>query len=55
VRLPFDDLRCGKVMLQDLMSDARYEREGDDLLNLGLYLDLPAWEFHVFAWQGRAR
>jgi len=50
MRLPFDDLRGGKVMLQDLMSDARYEREGDDLLNRGLYLDLPAWGFHVFAW-----
>ena len=37
-------------MLRDLMSDARYEREGDDLLNRGLYLDLSAWGFHVFAW-----
>jgi hypothetical protein len=45
-------LRGGKVMLQDLMSDAGYEREGDDLLNRGLYLDLPAWGFHVFACQG---
>jgi glycosidase len=52
VRLPFDDLRGGKVMLQDLMSDARFEREGNDLLNRGLYLDLPAWGFHIFAWQG---
>jgi hypothetical protein len=50
VRLPFDDLQGGKVMLQDLMSDAGYEREGDHLLNPGLYLDLPAWGFHVFAW-----
>ncbi len=55
LRLPFDDLRGGKVMLQDLMSDTRYEREGDDLLNQGLYLDLPPWGFHVFAWQGGAR
>jgi hypothetical protein len=55
VRLPFDDLRGGKVMLQDLMSDARYEREGDNLINRGLYLDLPAWGLHVFAWQGGAR
>ncbi len=50
VRLPFDDLQGGKVMLQDLMSDACYEREDDDLLNRGLYLDLPAWGFHLFAW-----
>jgi len=33
------------------MSDAADEREGDDLLNRGLYLDLPAWGFHVFAYQ----
>jgi hypothetical protein len=26
------------------------EREGDDLLNRGLYLGLPAGEFHLFAW-----
>ena len=39
-------------MLQDLMSEARYEREVDDLVKQGLYLDLPAWGFHVFALQG---
>ena len=50
VNLPLVDLRGKKVMLQDLMSDARYEREGGDLLNRGLYLDLPAWGFHVFVW-----
>jgi hypothetical protein len=42
-------------MLQDLMSDAGYERKEDDLLNRALYLDLPPWGFHVFAWQGGAR
>ena len=54
VKLPFDDLRAGKVILRDLMSTARYEREGGDLLNRGLFLDLPAWGFHVFDWQGGA-
>ena len=32
-RLPFNGLRGSKVMRQDLISEARYEREGDDLLN----------------------
>jgi hypothetical protein len=27
------------------MSDAVYERSGDDLQARGLYLDLPAWAF----------
>ncbi len=50
VRLPFDDLREKKLILQDLMSEACYEREGRDLVEQGLYLDLAAWGFHVFAW-----
>ena len=50
VSLPFHDLKGKKVTLQDLMSEASYLREGDDLLTHGLYLDLPAWGFHLFAW-----
>ena len=30
------------------MSPARYEREGDELISRGLYLDMPAWGYHVF-------
>jgi hypothetical protein len=48
VALPFIDLRGKKVTLRDLMSEALYERAGGDLLTGGLYLDLPAWGFHVF-------
>ena len=33
------------------MNEARYEWQGDDLCNQGLYVDLPAWGFHVFAWE----
>jgi hypothetical protein len=34
------------VVLADLMGPARYERDG--AAREGLYLDLPAWGFHVF-------
>lgn len=34
--------------LVDLLSDARYEREGDELRTNGLYLDMPPWGHHVF-------
>ena len=48
VRLPFTGLAGRRVLLHDLMSPARYEREGDDLISRGLYLDMPAWGYHVF-------
>jgi len=35
--------------LRDLLSEARYDREGDGLLHPGLYLDMPAYGRHVFA------
>jgi len=30
------------------LSEAVYERDGQDLLSRGLFLDLPAWGYHVF-------
>jgi hypothetical protein len=37
-----------RVVLTDLLGDARYERDGRELSTVGLYLDLPAWGRHVF-------
>ena len=48
VRVPFGDLSGRAVHLTDLMSGARYERAGHDLASAGLYVDLPAWGFHLF-------
>ena len=53
VGLPWDDLRGKQVILQDLVKEARYEWQGDDLCNQGLYVDLPAWGFHVLPGNGR--
>jgi len=30
------------------LSPARYDRDGSDLASRGLYLDVPAWGYHVF-------
>jgi hypothetical protein len=30
------------------MGEARYERDGNDLADRGLYLDMPEWHYHVF-------
>ena len=55
VRLPFDELRGRPVRLVDRMHPVAYDRSGDDLLAGGLYLDLPAHGYHVFALEPRAR
>jgi len=34
--------------LCDLLSDLRYEREGDAMLDPGLYLDVPGYGHHIF-------
>ena len=49
VKLPFTDLQDQKWQLKDLLSDAEYERGGDDLHERGLYLDEPAWRAQVFS------
>jgi hypothetical protein len=46
----------GKVwQLKDLMGEASYEREGDELASRGLYLDMSSWGYHVFELLNDAR
>ncbi len=49
VRLPFADLDGSQWRLQDHMEDVVYDRDGSDLQNRGLYLDVPPWQTSVFA------
>ena len=51
--LPLDlpDVAGGAWELRDLLAGARYERDGDDLLARGLYLDMPGYGSHVFGVQ----
>ncbi len=49
VRLPFADLEKARWRLTDLLGDATYDREGNDLHAHGLYLDAPPWQASVFA------
>ncbi len=48
VPLPFEELAGRSVRFIDVMGSAIYDRAGDDLLSRGLYLDMPAWSYHVF-------
>jgi hypothetical protein len=49
VTLPWADLDGRSWRLRDLTGPALYDREGGDLARRGLYLDMPAWGYHVFA------
>jgi hypothetical protein len=51
VRLPFAELSGRTVRFNDLMSPASYERDGTNIVSRGLYLDVPAWRYHVFGVQ----
>jgi hypothetical protein len=49
VRLPFTELANRQWRLQDVLGEATYDREGDDLHARGLYLDALPWQASVFA------
>jgi len=48
LNLPSPEIRNRSVKLQDLLSSACYVREGNALLERGLYVALQPWSYHVF-------
>lgn len=48
IPLPWPEIAGKTVVLNDLLGSAVYERDGNALKDLGLYLDVPAWQAHVF-------
>ena len=49
VGMPWRDLDGRTWRLQDLTGPDVYDRPGGDLTWQGLFLDMPAWGYHVFA------
>lgn len=45
--LPFPELRNQAVRFEDALSSASHDRDGDDLIERGLYIDLQPWSYHV--------
>ena len=46
IRIPWADVGGGIWHLLDLLSRAFYERDGDELLSPGLYVELGPWNYH---------
>jgi len=48
VRLPWGDVCDKSIRLEDLFSGARYTRQGNEMADSGLFVDLFAWGYHFF-------
>jgi Alpha amylase, catalytic domain len=48
VPVPWVELRGGKWRLSDALSDATYDRDGDEMLAPGLYVELSPWDCNIF-------
>ena len=48
VRMSLPETEGRIVRLQDLLGSIYYDRPGDDLRSRGLFVDIPAWGYHVF-------
>jgi hypothetical protein len=51
VRLPWNELKNSAWRLTDVLSGAVYERNGDEMCDPGLYVDLPPWGYHFLECQ----
>jgi len=47
IRLPWPDLAGAAWRLRDLLSVDEFERDGDEIADEGLFVQLPPWGFHV--------
>lgn len=48
VRVKWDELKGKEWHLNDALARKSFDRNGDDILNTGLYVDLEPWKFHFF-------
>jgi len=48
IKIPFADLSGQTWKLTDHFTGTAYERDGNELLSRGLYLDEPGWKYYVF-------
>jgi len=52
---PWDDIGGACWRLRDVLASTVYDRDGDELLSRGLYVDLPGFGVHFLEWSRRDR
>jgi hypothetical protein len=50
VHVPWTELADDTWQLEDLLSGQKFERDGTEVATAGLYVELPAYGFHMLAW-----
>jgi len=53
VHVPWDELRGGAWRLEDGMTGEAFDRDGRDMRDNGLYVDLAPWKSHLFLMRAR--
>jgi hypothetical protein len=48
VHLPWDELKGKKWRLNDVLSAESFDRNGSEMRDVGLYVDLGPWQCHLF-------
>jgi hypothetical protein len=48
VKMPWDELRGKMWRLVDELAGETYDRNGDDMRDNGLHVDLGPWKYHFF-------
>jgi hypothetical protein len=48
ILIPWRDMEGYQWKMIDLLKATSYLRDGGELVNHGLFVDLPAWDFHLF-------
>lgn len=51
IRPPFPDLAAHRWRLEDSLDGTVYEREGEEMQNSGLYLDMRPWQACIFSFE----
>jgi hypothetical protein len=49
IQVPWAGSAGGNWLLVDVLSDATFERNGDEMVSPGLYVELGAWNSHLFS------
>jgi hypothetical protein len=48
VHVPWDELRGRQWRLEDALTGASYDRNGDEMRDAGMYVELKPWQCHLF-------